>query len=613
MSRIEAGSKTVRGLLSGVKYTIGYFQREYKWERRHIEELLYDLETKFLSSYDEKHEHSQVQYYPNYFLGSIVLSDNGGQNSIIDGQQRLTSLTLLLIYLHNLQQERAEKVDVHNLIFSTRYCEKSFNINVPERTTCLEALYNGEDFDTTDQPESVRNIVERYRDIGDIFSNDLKGHALPYFIDWLIENVDLVEIKTHSTDDAYTIFETMNDRGLSLSPTEMLKGYLLSNIDDPDERAADNDFWKDRILELVEIGVEIGKTEEVDFFKAWLRAKYANSIRDRKKGTSNEDFEKIGTEFHKWVRDEKGRIGLKESADFRDFIKNKFAQFSKHYIRVRKAAQTFTPGLEYVFYNARNNFTLQYPLVLAPLRPEDDQETVNRKIRLVSGYIDIFIARRVVNFRTLGYSSIVYTMFQLMKKIRDLDVTELVEVLRAEVAEMPETFEGVKDFYLHQQNQRRMHHLLARMTYHIEQQSGTESSFETYISREIKKPFEIEHVWANKYERHTDEFTTEEEFAQYRNRFGGLLLLPRGFNQSLGADTYKEKVKAYFGQNLLAKSLNEQCYQNNPSFISYVNQSGLPFRPHHEFRKVDIDARQELYRKICEEIWSPSRFDRELV
>lgn len=612
MSRIEAGSKTVRGLLSGVKYTIGYFQREYKWERRHIEELLYDLEAKFSASYEESHERSRIQEYPNYFLGSIVLSNKDGHNSIIDGQQRLTSLTLLLIYLHNLQKRYT--VDeggevLSNLIFSTRFGKKSFNIDVPERTTCLEALYKGDDFDATDQPESVRNIVDRYHDIGELFSDDLKGHALPYFIDWLIENVDLVEIKTHSTDDAYTIFETMNDRGLSLSPTEMLKGYLLSNIDDPDERGADNDFWKGRILELA----EIGKNEEVDFFKMWLRAKYANSIRERTRGASNKDFEKIGTEFHKWVRDEKDRIGLKESADFRDFIENKFAQYSKHYIRVRKAAQTFTPGLEYVYYNAHNNFTLQYPLVLAPLCPADDLDTVNRKIRLVSGYIDIFIARRVVNFRTLGYSSIVYTMFQLMKKIRDLDVTELAEVLRTEVAEIPETFEGIKDFYLHQQNQRRVHHLLARMTYHIEQKSGTESSFETYKSREIKKPFEIEHVWANKYERHTDEFTTEEEFAQYRNRFGGLLLLPRGFNQSLGADTYEGKVKAYFGQNLLVRSLNEQCYHNNPSFMNYVNQSGLPFRPHHEFRKVDIDARQELYRKICEEIWSPARFDTELV
>ena len=54
----------------------------------------------------------------------------------------------------------------------------------------------------------------------------------------MIENVHLVEITAYSDADAYTIFETMNDRGLSLTPTDMLKGYLLANITDPDRRNA---------------------------------------------------------------------------------------------------------------------------------------------------------------------------------------------------------------------------------------------------------------------------------------------------------------------------------------------------------------------------------------
>jgi hypothetical protein len=89
-------------------------------------------------------------------------------------------------------------------------------------------------------------------------------------------------------------------------------------------------------------------------------------------------------------------------------------------------------------------------------------------------------------------------------------------------------------------------------------------------------------------------------------------LLPRGFNQSFGDKPYDEKLGPYYGQNLLAKSLNAQCYRNDPSFIAYINRSGLPFIQHQTFKKADLDARQELYRLICEEIWSPSRFDREL-
>ena len=99
----------------------------------------------------------------------------------------------------------------------------------------MEALYAGEEFADADAPESVANILARYGDIEELFPDELAGAALPYFVDWLIENVHLVEITAYSDDDAYTIFETMNDRGLSLTPADMLKGYLLANITDADQ------------------------------------------------------------------------------------------------------------------------------------------------------------------------------------------------------------------------------------------------------------------------------------------------------------------------------------------------------------------------------------------
>jgi hypothetical protein len=477
-----------------------------------------------------------------------------------------------------------------------------------KRFECLEALYNNQPFDANGSPESVHNIASRYDDIESNFPETLKIDALPYYIDWLKENVDLVEITTYSDEEAYTIFETMNDRGLSLSPTDMLKGFLLANIASSNERAKANDLWKNRILKLS----KLGKEEDADFFKAWLRAKYAESIRERKKGAVNKDFDIIGTTFHKWVQDESKGISLRNSADFRDFVMIDFKNFSGHYIRIRQAARDLTSGFEYIYYNAHNNFTLQYPLLLAPLRSNDDLEIANRKIRLVAGYLDIFIIRRAVNFRTLNYSSIVYTMFNLMKEIRELDVQSLAEVLKEKVALMEESFDGMPWFHLNLWSKRYIHHILARITRHIEEQSGIESSFVTFVSRDIKKPFEIEHIWADKYERHIDEFPTEQEFAEYRNRIGDLLLLPRGFNQAFNDEPYAEKVKRYFGQNLLARSLNEQCYEKNPSFLAYIQRSDLPFRPYPTFKKADLDDRQELYRLICEEIWSPSRFDREL-
>jgi hypothetical protein len=198
-------------------------------------------------------------------------------------------------------------------------------------------------------------------------------------------------------------------------------------------------------------------------------------------------------------------------------------------------------------------------------------------------------------------------MFNLIKEIRD--VGPLADLLAKKTSEIEETFNGIDSFALHQQNRKGVHYLLARMTYHIEQETGIETSFEKYISRSIKKPFEVEHIWSDKYQRHKDEFASEQEFSEYRNRFGGLLLLQRGFNQSLGAEPYDKKLPHYFGQNLLARSLSPICYENNPTFLAYKKTSGLPFKSYPQFKKADLDSRQQLYRKICEHVWSPSRFE----
>ena len=158
---------------------------------------------------------------------------------------------MLLIVLHNRQGERTDRVKLEDLIFSEKYGKKSFNIDVPERTLCMEALFMENSFDGSDESESVQNIEARYDDLAEMFPEEIDEQALPYFADWLIENVHLVEITAFSDQDAYTIFETMNDRGLSLSPLDMLKGYLLASIPDAERRSAAARVWRERYQWLV--------------------------------------------------------------------------------------------------------------------------------------------------------------------------------------------------------------------------------------------------------------------------------------------------------------------------------------------------------------------------
>ena len=119
MREILGKAKTIWELLNSSKYSIDFYQREYKWKQKQVAELLDDLTTSFMDDYRPQHNRKGVRNYGHYFLGSIIISNKNGNNYIVDGQQRLTTLTLLLIYLNNLQREQEETVNIQNLINTT--------------------------------------------------------------------------------------------------------------------------------------------------------------------------------------------------------------------------------------------------------------------------------------------------------------------------------------------------------------------------------------------------------------------------------------------------------------------------------------------------------------
>lgn len=189
MQKIEGAPKSLKQLLQNTKYSIHYYQREYMWQRKHIEELIDDLTSEFLEWYREGDLRPKVQEYGTYFMGSIVLA--GRENAIIDGQQRFSSLTLLLMYLNNHLRKLGQSYSViEQMIFSEAYGTKSFNINVEDRADCMDAIFQGKAFDTTNAGESVRNLYDRYTDIIELFPvDDITDNMLLHFCDWLVEKV----------------------------------------------------------------------------------------------------------------------------------------------------------------------------------------------------------------------------------------------------------------------------------------------------------------------------------------------------------------------------------------------------------------------------------------
>ena len=265
-----------------------------------------------------------------------------------------------------------------------------------------------------------------------------------------------------------------------------------------------------------------------------------------------------------------------------------------------------TPGLEPIHFNAQHNFTLQYPVLLSPLRPEDPEAEIRRKLRVVSTFIDTLITRRIWNWRNIDYSTLQYSMFNVLKDIRGKEAKEVAAILTERLADDEETFAKNDRFALHGMNGRPIHRLLARMTDHVETNSGMASRYVEYMATG-KKRYEIEHIWANHPERHREEISHPSDFSGMRNRIGGLLLLPKSFNASYGDLGYEEKLEHYLGQNLLARSLHPKCYENNPGFLRFIQASGLPFRPLASFKSAQMEERSLLYLKLVEHIWNPKR------
>ena len=494
---------------------------------------------------------------------------------------------------------------IESMIFSEKFGKKSFNIDIPERTACLQSLFETGEYNLKEDADvSTINMVERYGDIKEAFPKEIDATVLPFFIDWFKERVVLVEILAYSDENAYTIFETMNDRGLNLTPTEMLKGYLLSRFKDDALRKKASVFWKKSIIALQ----ALDKEEDQRFIQSFLRAKYAVTIRISKAGSQNEDFEKIGTRFHNWFRDNLPLMGLDKDVElgFDNFINKDFKYYLDAYLRIAQAEKTLTPGLESVHYLAQWGIaaSLKHPLLLASLLPSDSVNEANQKMNLVAKYLEIFCVRRSINFRNFSAASIRYTMYTLVKDLRGKGFEELQSLLQTRLDDMEESWDAFSRFRLHGQNKVFVKYLLSRLSGYVDELAGENTNFNNYFHKGAGKPFEIEHIWSQHFVEHQNEFDQQHDFDDYRNRLGDLVLLPQGTNQSYGDKPYAEKQTHYIKENILVKSLCSLTYDNNPNFKKLISVYGLPFRAHDEFKKADLEARQTLYQEICEQIWT---------
>ena len=264
------------------------------------------------------------------------------------------------------------------------------------------------------------------------------------------------------------------------------------------------------------------------------------------------------------------------------------------------------PHLHYVKYWGIAE-SLQDPLLLSAINTTDEEEVIKKKLDFAARYIETFTVRRSVNFKNFAQTSIKYTMFNLIKLIRNNELNDLAKNIAKEIKGIDQKWDGINKFELHGQNGKAIKHLLSRISGYLDELVGKSTDYVSYHHPKGKQ-FEIEHIWGNKFEEHRDEFDQENDFKTCRNSIGALILLPNGTNQSFSSDKYEDKIEHYIKENTYAQTLHTDYYEKNPNFLTSELIKELDFKAHSSFKKHDIEERRELVERICEQLWSTDYF-----
>ena len=256
MSKLNVDQKSIFDLLSDKKsdFLIPDYQRPYAWDDQQCQTLWDDL---FLFSFPNNNCDA-FDDNEEYFLGSIVTFKNeNGKSEVIDGQQRLTTLLLILRAFYDkfsnmqdrnsiLTRERIEKCIWKTDTFGS--ADKSLLKIDSEVATdndkdeFLELLRTG-DVKAGAKSQYVQNYKFFQNKIED-FLQDFAGY-FPYFPARILNNCILLPIEAESQDTALRIFSTLNDRGLPLSDADIFKAQFYKYFSDSNKKDEFIKDWKE--------------------------------------------------------------------------------------------------------------------------------------------------------------------------------------------------------------------------------------------------------------------------------------------------------------------------------------------------------------------------------
>ncbi|MEZ2300349.1 MAG: DUF262 domain-containing protein [Microcoleus sp.] len=540
---------------NGKIYRVPPFQRDYSWTEENWEDLWQDILM--------LHNNLSVSHY----MGALVLQSSATADkefTVIDGQQRLATLSIIavaviekirLLVEQNVQPEaNRERQEILKRTYlgdrdprSLRYSSKLF-LNENNDDFYQSNLVN------LRKPLNIRSLSKSNQLLWqafDYFSQELEkmpdifqdGEKLTAFLgDTVAQRLLFIQISVEDELNAYTVFETLNARGLELTSTDLLKNYLFSLFQGPDDLKAAQRQWK-RIINMVQM------EEFPAFLRYYLSLNYSRVRRER---------------LFKLVRE-----SVKNAQQAFDLL-DKLENFSSLFVALGSPNDEFwrdTPQNQ-PYIRALNLFRVKqvYPTLFAAYQ-RFSAEDFTRLLKLVVA----------ISFRYSIVSSLNPNELELLYNNAALDITS------GKITGMRQVFDALRPGYVKDEKFQQDFALLSLST------KGQKRKLVRYIFCNLEADesgievnedsFSIEHILP---EVPTDEWRqnfTDVQIEEMVYRLGNLSLLEPSFNRDIGQKNYQIKREKY-QQSVYALTKNILAEDWTPDAIA-ARQRNLARRAVH--------------------------------
>lgn len=609
---VQPQNQNIDKLFSNTTFYIDFYQRQYKWNDEPVKRLLDDVFYKFNEEYKKYKELSlpldqTISKYGWYYLNTYVTNSVDGKLYVVDGQQRLTTLTLILIKLRHLAKSLNSKLEgwISSKIVGLSGYKTDFWMNHEAHKVSMQALYDGANTEDIDVSTGLtaQNMVTNYGFISSRLEYELPDLLrLESFVFYFMHRLVLINLNVEQTD-VPMVFEVINDRGVKLKPYEILKGKLLGQITKEELDGLQlNELWEKQVGSINSF-----REDEIDqFFTYYLKAKLADTIGEGRK---------YDRDYHRAIFSE-NKLKLDHNpAQVKQFLLNDFKYYTNLYAKIYTHYRNpgSNSGFESVYYNSLTEMDNQFLLILSACSIDDPQE--DDKIKAVAYELDRLFCLLQIQ-RSYGSNALAVAVYKISTEIRNKDVSQiraafdktLLELLteaRGVEANSPLSYGFFKETGI-ELDKRFKRYFFARIEKFIADNTRMNvkhSLYDLVQNTGSVNGFHIEHILADNDENLALFSGDEEKFKSERNRLGGLLLLKGKDNISSNNEPYKKKLKTYANTLYWNETLRDDTYTKKLDFANMMTAYNLKFRPMSEFGQVELEERHKLLFDMASFIW----------